>query len=115
MTPTHTDSHTEYVRAMPDGGWRVGNSRVSLDSVIHCYWQGLSPEAIVDEFPSLTAEEVYGAIAWYLGDQVEVDQHLGQQDVRWQQLRAESELRIGPLLNRLREQREVATRFGTGV
>lgn len=112
MTTTQSESQIDYVRAMPDSGWRVGTSRVSLDSVIHCYWEGLSPEAIVDEFPSLTAEQVYGAIAWYLGHQSEVDRHLDQQAVRWQQLRDTSESRLGPLLNRVRSQRGLATRPG---
>ncbi len=105
-----TSNQTDYVCPMPDGGWRVGNSRVSLDSVIHCYWEGLSPEAIVEELPSLTAEQVYGAIAWYLGHQAEVDRHLEQQGVRWQQLRDSSESRSGPLLNRIRSQRGLTQR-----
>jgi uncharacterized protein (DUF433 family) len=97
---------------MPDGGWRVGTSRVSLDSVIHGYLDGLSPEAIVDEFPSLTAEQVYGAVAWYLGHRDEVDRHLEQQAARWQQLRDASEARNGPLLNRIRSQRGLTKRLG---
>ena len=105
-----TTNQTDYVCPMPDGGWRVGDSRVSLDSVIHCYWEGLSPEAIVEELPSLTAEQVYGAIAWYLGHQAEVDRHLEQQAVGWQQVRDASEVRSGPLLNRIRSQRGLTQR-----
>lgn len=105
-----TTTQTDYVCPMPDGGWRVGQSRVSLDSVIHGYWEGLSPEAIVDEFPSLTAAEVYGAIAWYLSHRAEVDRHLEQQAVRWQQVREHSEANSGPLLNRIRAQRGLAQR-----
>ena len=105
-------NQTNYVCPMPDGGWRVGNSRVSLDSVIHCYWEGLSPEGIVEEFPSLTAAEVYGAIAWYLSHRAEVDRHLEQQTVRWQQVRDNSESQSGPLLNRIRAQRGLAQRSG---
>jgi uncharacterized protein (DUF433 family) len=52
----------DYAFLTPDGGWRVTGSRVSLDSVVRCYWEGLSPEAIVDAFPSLSPEQVYGAL-----------------------------------------------------
>ena len=41
----------EYVEQTADGGWRLSNSRVSFDSVIHGYWDGRSPEAIAEEFP----------------------------------------------------------------
>lgn len=103
-------SSNSYVSPMPDGGWRVGESRVSLDSVIHGYWEGLSPEAIVDEFPTLTAEQVYGAIAWYLGHRTEVDQHLQQQASVWNQLRETSESANQTLLSRVRAQRELVGR-----
>lgn len=112
MTTSQVGSHTDYVRMMPHGGWRVGNTRVSLDSVIYGYWQGLSPEAIVDEFPSLTAEEVYGAIAWYLGHQAEVDHRLEQQAARWKQLRESQASRNSPLFNRLRGQRGLTSNTG---
>ncbi len=112
MTPTQSESQTAYVCAMPDGGWRIGTSRVSLDSVVQCYWEGFSPEAIVEEFPSLTAEQVYGAIAWYLGHQLEIDRYFDQQAVRWQQLRDLNESRLGSLLNRVRSHRGFATRPG---
>ncbi len=96
----------EYVERTAEGGWRIAGSRVSLDSVVRAYWEGKTPEAIVDEFPSLAAEQVYGAIAFYLRHRGEMDQYLRRQDARWEQLRQESEAQHGPLLNRLRAARK---------
>lgn len=96
----------EYVRRTADGGWLVVGSRVSVDSIIAAYWDGKSPEGIVEEFPTLTAEQVYGAIAFYLHNKSEIDLHFAQQAARWKELQRSSETQHGPLLNRLRAQRQ---------
>ena len=63
----------EYVEQR-DGGWRVRGSRVSLDSIVFAFRDGLSPEAIAREcFPTLRLEQVYGAIAFYLAHRGELD------------------------------------------
>jgi len=60
-----------------DGGYYVAGSRVSLDSVVYRFLEGLSPETIVTEcFPVLTLEQVYGAITYYLAHRAEVDAYL---------------------------------------
>jgi uncharacterized protein (DUF433 family) len=43
---------------------RVGNSRVSLDSVVHHYKQGATAECIADSFPSLELADIYAVIAY---------------------------------------------------
>jgi hypothetical protein len=96
----------EYVQRSADSGWLVAGSRVSLDSIIAAYWDGKSPEAVVEEFPALTAEQVYGAIAFYLHHKSEIDLHLAHQAARWKELQQSSEMQHGPLLNRLRAQRQ---------
>jgi uncharacterized protein (DUF433 family) len=96
---------TEYAYQTAEGGWRITNSRVSLDSVVHAYWEGKSPEAIAEDFSTLTSEQVYGAIAFYLHNKPEIDQYLCRQDARWTQMAAASESRNGPLLTRLRNVR----------
>ena len=100
-----SEAATIYVRKTAEGGWRVADSRVSLDSVICAYWEGNSPESIADEFPTLSVEQIYGAIAFYLRNRVEIDEYLAQQDDKWTTLAAQSELLHGPLLNRLRQSR----------
>jgi uncharacterized protein (DUF433 family) len=104
-----TEIAREYVTQTPQGGWRIAGTRVSLDSVVHAYWNGRLPEAIAADFPSLTLEQVHGAIAFYLGHRSLIDQYLAQQDARWQQFQQESAARHGPLLQRVRQGR---LRFG---
>ena len=63
-----------YVSADSDS-YRIMGTRVSLDSIVYDYLSGLSPEAIADNFDTLSLEQVYGAITFYLSHRVEVDQH----------------------------------------
>jgi len=56
--------------------WRIKSTRVALDSIIYQFQQGRSPEAIQDAFPALSLSQVYGAIAFYLDHQAELDEYL---------------------------------------
>src|SRR6266446_2707928 len=66
---------TEYI-AQRDGGYYVAGTRVSLDSLVYAFRSGESPEMIQQQFPTLSLEQVYGAIAFYLGHQAEVDANI---------------------------------------
>ena len=70
-----------------DGGYWVADTRVSLDSVVYRFLEGLSPESIVDSFETLTLEQVYGAIAYYLANRAEVDAYLKSADQEYEQFR----------------------------
>ena len=60
----------------PQGTWRIAGTRVSIDSVIHSFWEGATPEEICQDFPSLSLAQVYGAIAYYLKQRDKVDAYL---------------------------------------
>src|SRR6266542_2348605 len=67
----------EYIEER-DGGFYIAGTRVSLDSVVYAFRGGESPETIQQNFPSLTLEQIYGAIAFYLAHQTEVDANIRQ-------------------------------------
>jgi uncharacterized protein (DUF433 family) len=71
-----------------DAGYWVAGTRVSLDSIILAFLDGLSPETIVVEcFPVLTLEQVYGAITYYLAHRADIDRYLQQADAEFDTLR----------------------------
>jgi uncharacterized protein (DUF433 family) len=72
-----------YVRTDEYGVMRVGATRVMLDSVVAGFQQGHSPETIQQQYPALSLEEVYGAIAWYLAHTEEAEQYLARQAAVW--------------------------------
>lgn len=92
----------EYVEKQ-DGAFRISGTRVSLDSVIYEFLRGASPESIAQSFPSLTLEEVYGAITYYLGHQEEIDEYLRQGEQAFEDLRQQAR-QSNPILYRKLEQ-----------
>ena len=75
----------EYVERRDEAYWIAG-TRVSLDSVVYAFLEGLSPESIVDSFDTLTLEEIYGALAFYLGHREEIDAYLKQSEAQFDEL-----------------------------
>ena len=57
-----------------DGGFYVIGSRVPIDRVVWEYRNGEDPETIQSHYPTLTLEEVNGAIAFYLNHKDKVEQ-----------------------------------------
>ena len=71
-----------------DGGYWIAGTRISLDSIVYAYRDGFSPEGIVREcFPSLSFEQVYGAIAYYLANKSEIDSYLKEGESQFEILR----------------------------
>ncbi|MBD2497861.1 DUF433 domain-containing protein [Nostoc sp. FACHB-280] len=68
-----------YVEFRKDAYW-VEGTRISLDSIVYTFRKGLSPESIVQSFPLLTLEQVYGAIAFYLANRTEIDAYLAAEE-----------------------------------
>jgi hypothetical protein len=66
----------DFVERRDDSFYIVG-SRVPLANIVREFQDGQSPEAIRSAFPTLTLEQVYGAITFYLGHRSEVDEDLG--------------------------------------
>jgi uncharacterized protein (DUF433 family) len=91
-----------YVQVDEHGVYRVGQTRVMLDSVVAAFHQGHSPETIKQQYPALTLEEVYGSIAYYLAHAAEVEAYLKRQDAVWQQWKARSEAQPNAVVERLR-------------
>lgn len=75
----------EYVE-LKEGAYRVGGTRVSLDSVVYGFQSGASPECIQQSYPVLTVEQVYGAIAYYLSHQQTIDQYLIEGEKEFEKL-----------------------------
>jgi uncharacterized protein (DUF433 family) len=92
----------EYVRADEQGTLRVGNTRAMLDSILAAWGQGHSPESIRSQFPALSLEEIYGAIAWSLAHDDEVLVYLKKQDEIWRLWQQRAESTSSPLRDRLR-------------
>lgn len=74
--------HTEFQTITPPfrwdeaGGIRIGNSRVTLDSLLASYHKGSTPEEIAIQYSILNLGEIYATIAYYLTHRQQIDEYL---------------------------------------
>lgn len=66
----------------------VRGSRVPLESLVWLWRDGLSAETIREAYPTLRLAEVYGALAYYLDHQTEVEQELADGLARFEAQRS---------------------------
>ena len=82
---------------LDEGGvLRIGDTRVSLDSVIYAFNEGASAEEIVWRFSTLDLVQVYAIISYYLQNRAEVDAYLQTRKQQRAELRKEIENRFSP-------------------
>jgi len=79
-----------------DGVIRVGETRVTLDTVVAVFNNGASAEDIVSMYPSLDLADVYAVIAYYLRRRVDVDGYLRRREGAGAAVREENERRFDP-------------------
>jgi len=63
-----------------DGSFYLAGSRVPLAHLIREFQHGELPEAIRSHYPTLTLEQVYGAITFYLGSKEEVEADIAERE-----------------------------------
>ena len=95
----------EYIEER-DGNYYVAGTRISLDSIVHAFLRGESPESICQDFELLRLEEVYGAIAYYLANQADIDAYMVLQNEKWAEGRRIAEPLPADLRNRLMRARD---------
>jgi uncharacterized protein (DUF433 family) len=99
----------EYVE-QSSGEFMLADSRVSLASVVASWKEGLSAESIRDEFPVLSLEQVYGAITYYLRNQIEIDSYLAAIATDFDHRASQQATLYPEITNKLRAARETAQR-----
>ena len=75
---------------------RVGNTRVTLDTVINAFRDGATAEEIVQQYPSLNLADVYCVIGYYLRRTSEVDAYLQKRINDAEVSRNQNESRFDP-------------------
>lgn len=80
-----------------DGVARVAKTRVTLDTIVAAYDDGLTAEEIAEQYSSLQLGEVYAVIGYYLCHQVDVDAYLETRARHAKGIRQENEKRFSPV------------------
>lgn len=71
-----------------NGEYFVRDSRVMVHSVIAAWKHGAAPEAIRDQFPTISLADVYSVISYYLDHREVLDSHFAETNARYERDRA---------------------------
>jgi uncharacterized protein (DUF433 family) len=85
------------LRTDTDDVIRIGQTRVTLDTLIDAFQQGETPETMVSQYPSLRLDEVYTVIGYYLRHRPQIEEYLRQRRQQAEQVRQENEARFDPV------------------
>jgi uncharacterized protein (DUF433 family) len=91
---------------------RIKGHRIGLEHIVERYNDGYSAEMIVHELPSLSLEQVYAAITYYLHNKARIDEYMAEIDRFVEEQVRRQEATPNPLLDRLRAVREQWQREG---
>jgi len=78
------------------GAFRVGDSRVTLDTVVGAFCDGATAEEIAEQYPAISLGQVYAVIAYYLAHTAEVDEYLRVREQRAVEVRQANERLFDP-------------------
>ena len=68
------------LRMTDNGIIMVGRTRVPIDTVLHAFCRGETPEEIVQSYTTLKLADVYAVIGYYLHHRPELDAYLARRD-----------------------------------
>jgi uncharacterized protein (DUF433 family) len=90
---------------------RIKGTRVGIETVLDDYLNGVSPEEIAARYRTLTLEQVYATITYYLHNQEEIDAYLARWrayvEAAWQEQQRNPPELVKDLRERMQHRREV--------
>jgi uncharacterized protein (DUF433 family) len=75
------------LRVDDSGTIRVGETRITFDTIVRAFRDGATPEQIVNDFDSLTLEQVYLTVGYYLRHRSKLDAYLAERGRQAEELR----------------------------
>lgn len=106
-----------YFNFVADDAIRLKDTRVGIETILHDYLLGVTPEEILIRYPTLSLQQIYATITYYLIERETLDLYLEriqlQRKEAWdQQQRCPSEF-VQSLRERLARQRHLFQRERT--
>jgi uncharacterized protein (DUF433 family) len=77
-----------------DGVYRVGGTRVRLETVIGAFQNGCTPEEILYKYPSLNLTDIYAVITYYLQHRAEIEGYMAERRLLMEEAEREIEARF---------------------
>ena len=85
---------------------RLKGHRLGIEHIVERFYEGYSPEEIMQHFPGLSLEQIYGTIAYYLHNKAEIDAYVARLNRGAEERYQEALANPSPLMRRLRSSME---------
>lgn len=82
------------LRVDEHGTVRIGRTRVTLETLIGAFAQGATPEELHDSFSTVSVEDAYAVVAFYLNNRDVVEAYIRRQDEADEAVRREIKARL---------------------
>src|SRR5688500_4730325 len=92
---TTTFTETLPLKMDKDGVIRVSKTRVTLDTIVAAFLEGLTAEEIAVQYPVVPLADVYSVIGYYLHRKKRVNAYLKRREKIAETVRKQNEARIG--------------------
>lgn len=77
-----------------NGGWRVGGTRVLLETLVAAFQRGDSPEEIREQYPTVSLGDIYAVLTYYVRHPNDVAAYLSEREQVGAEVRAKIEARF---------------------
>lgn len=104
-----------YFEFLSDEDIRIKGTRIGIETVLDDYLDGISPEEIAVRYKSLTLEQVYATLTYYLRNRAKVDVYLEAWREYSEQARREQERNPSEVIKRLRQLKATKTGLSGNV
>ncbi|HET9228608.1 MAG TPA: DUF433 domain-containing protein [Thermoanaerobaculia bacterium] len=79
-----------------DGVVRVGGTRVTLETLVEAFHEGLTAEEIAQQYPTLALADIYAVIGYYLRRRSDVQEYLEESRRQAAEVRNRNQTRTDP-------------------
>jgi uncharacterized protein (DUF433 family) len=101
-----TDQHHDHIEVVEGAGGpkaRIVGTRIRVEDVVAWHEkQGLSPDEILHQYPSLTLADVYAALTYYWDHKEQIDRQMAEGQAFVEEFRRSN---VGPLEKKLARRR----------
>jgi uncharacterized protein (DUF433 family) len=116
MTGSKTMQLEEYFEFIAEDAIRIAGTRVGLETVIDDYQKGATPEEIALHYPTLSLEQIYATVTYYLANQEKVKAYIAlvrqRQEEAWQEQQRNPSPFVRSLQERVAAQRQMLEQKG---
>ena len=91
---TTTFTTTLPLKMDKDGVIRVSKTRVTLDTIVAAFLEGLTAEEIATQYPVIPLADVYSVVGYYLHQKKKVDAYLTRRQKLAEKVRLQNEAKF---------------------